>query len=95
MNVGSVFEKKTVKILKGTVNMAKIYRVEVDGEIIAEVAADRTMSLYEVMYCAGYDINSDDDCKEAYDRGVKGFRYDKMADFYYFLDRVADFYVRR
>lgn len=52
-------------------------------ELVAEIITNHSMTIYEALCCAGYDVNDQDDMKRAYDDGVPGAYYD---DGYYHID---------
>lgn len=58
--------------------------VKVDGETVGTVLTNHGMTLEELMWSIGYDINSQEDCKRGYDNNVPGFYLDDMG--YYAFD---------
>lgn len=50
--------------------------IKVNGIEIAHILTNRRLTIGEAMYCAGYDINDQDDCCKGYEEGVEGFYID-------------------
>lgn len=59
-------------------------KVLVNGKVIGEVTTNRSLTIKEAMYCLGYDINDQDDCKRGYYEEVEGFYLDDCG--YYSFD---------
>jgi hypothetical protein len=55
--------------------------IKVNGIEIANIITNRSMTLEEAMYSAGYDINDQDDCREAYENGIEGFYLDDDGNY--------------
>ena len=63
-------------------------KVIVNGKVIGEVTTNRSLTIDDVMYALGYDINSPDDCEKAYATGVEGFYLDDTGEYYFDPDSV-------
>jgi len=50
--------------------------IKVKGIEIANIITNRSLTIEEAMYCAGWDINDTDDCRKGYEDGVEGFYLD-------------------
>lgn len=60
--------------------------IKVNGIEIGNVITNRSMTISEAMYCIGYDITDQDDCRIGYENVIEGFCYE---DGYYFFDENA------
>lgn len=56
-------------------------KIKVDGVVIADIITNRSMTIEEAMYIAGWDINDEDDCHKGYDENIKGFYLDDDCHF--------------
>lgn len=56
-------------------------KIMVNGIEIANVITNRSLTLEEAMYCAGYDINDCEDCRKAYENGIEGFYLDDDGNY--------------
>lgn len=59
-------------------------KVLVNGKVIGEIITNRSLTIEDAMYCLGYDINDQDDCKRGYYKEVEGFYLDDCG--YYRFD---------
>lgn len=50
-------------------------KIKVYGIEIANIITNRSMTIEEAMYAAGYDINDPEDCRKCYEDGIEGFIY--------------------
>ena len=66
--------------------------VKVNGKVIGEVTTNRSLTIDDVMYALGYDINSQEDCEKAYADGVEGFYLDDEGNYYFDEDSVKTEY---
>ncbi len=48
-------------------------KIKVNGIEIADIITNRSMTIEEAMYAAGYDINDPEDCRKCYEDGIEGF----------------------
>lgn len=55
-------------------------KIMVNGIEVASIITNRSLTLEEAMYSAGYDINDQEDCRKAYENGVEGFYLDDNGD---------------
>jgi len=63
-------------------------KIMVNGKEIANIITNRSMTIAEAMYCAGWDVNDEADCREGYENGVEGFCLDD--DGYWFDVEAAE-----
>ena len=63
--------------------------VKVNGIEVGYVITNKSLTIEEAMYCIGYDIYDQSDCKKGYDEGVEGFCFDDCG-VYYFDVEAAD-----
>ena len=68
-----------------------MFVIKVNGTVIGKVTSNRSLTLEEAMWSIGYDIDSQEDCKNGYEKGVEGFCFDDGI--YYFDVESADFYA--
>ena len=61
--------------------------IKVNGTEIANILTNGSMTIEEAMYCAGYDIGEQEDCRKGYEEGVEGFYLDDCG--YYAFDTEA------
>ena len=54
-------------------------KIKVNGIEIANILTNRSLTIEEAMYCAGYDINDPNDCMEGYEKGIEGFYLDEAC----------------
>lgn len=51
-------------------------KITVNGIVIATITTNRSLTLAEAMYAAGWDINDEADCEKGYNDGIEGFYRD-------------------
>lgn len=56
-------------------------KIKVNGIEIADIITNRSMTLEEAMYVAGYDINDPEDCRKCYEEGIEGFYLSDNGDY--------------
>lgn len=67
-------------------------KVTVNGIEIASVITNRSLTLEEAMYSAGYDINDSEDCRRAYENGIEGFYLDDDGNYCFDTDAARMVY---
>lgn len=55
--------------------------IKVNGIEIANILTNRSMTIEEAMYCAGYDISEQEDCRKGYEEGIEGFYIDDDGNY--------------
>lgn len=55
--------------------------IKVNGVKIAEIITNRSMTIEEAMYFAGYDLAEQEDLKRGYENDVEGFYIDDMGNY--------------
>lgn len=58
-------------------------KIKVNGIEIAEIITNRSLTIEEAMYSAGYDISEQEDCRRGYEEGVEGFYLDDDCGYYF------------
>ena len=66
--------------------------IKVNGIEIANIITNRSMTLEEAMYSAGYDINDQEDCRKGYENGVEGFYIDDDGIYSFDVEAVEMVY---
>lgn len=66
--------------------------IKVNGIEIANVITNKSMTIDEAMYCAGWDINDTDDCRKAYENGIEGFYLDDDGNYGFDVDAARMVY---
>lgn len=56
--------------------------VKYNGETIGYIITNRSMTVEEALYCLGYDVSNQDDCRKAYENDFPG-AYLGDCGFYY------------
>ena len=56
-------------------------KIMVNGTEIASIITNRSLTIEEAMYSAGYDINDYEDCRKAYENGIEGFYLDDDGNY--------------
>lgn len=61
-------------------------KIKVNGIEIASILTNMSLTIEEAMYCAGYDIRAQCDCREGYEAGVEGFYIDDDGNYSFDVD---------
>lgn len=64
-------------------------KIKVNGITIGEIVTNRSMTIQEAMWAIGYDITSQEDCKQGYDDQIEGFFLDDCGN-YCFDEEAAE-----
>lgn len=59
----------------------EIMKIAVNGKVIAEVMTNRSLTLAEAMYFAGYDFDSQEDMERGYINNIEGFYLDDEGNY--------------
>lgn len=62
--------------------------VKINGVVFAEITTNRSLTIKEAMYVAGYDIDNPEDCENAYNNDVEGFYLDDCGNYCFDYDAV-------
>lgn len=64
--------------------------IKVNGKTLGRILTNRSLTDQEILWCLGYDINDQEDCKKGYEEGIEGFGYE---DGEYFFDPESEITV--
>lgn len=67
-------------------------KIKVNGIEIANIITNRSMTLDEAMYAAGYDINDSEDCRKCYEEGIEGFYLSDNGDYQFDFEAAEMIY---
>lgn len=67
-------------------------KIMVNGKKIAEIITNRSLTIEEAMYCAGWNIKDEDDCREGYENGVEGFCLDDDGGYWFDVEAAEMVY---